>query len=277
MLRLLKIELHKLRYNKSVRVISIVYFALITFLAFIVSIEFNIGDIKFRAADQGIFNFPYIWHLNAYIAAWLKIFLAIVIVSMVSNEYTYKTLKQNLIDGFSKKEFILSKFYTILVFAVVSTIFLFITSLILGLFFSDYKEIGIIFSGLEFIGAYFLKLVAFFSFCLFLGILVKRSAFALGFLFIWQIFEFIAYGVIRKWSDSKELTESITQFLPLHSMYDLIKEPFTRFNAVQSAATQLGENVNITTGVNWINVVTSIVYIGLFVYWSYILLKKRDL
>ena len=60
-------------------------------------------------------------------------------------------------------------------------------------------------------------------------------------------------------------------------MYDLIKEPFTRFNAVQSAATQLGENVNITTGVNWINVVTSIVYIGLFVYWSYILLKKRDL
>ena len=71
MLRLLKIELHKLRYNKSVRVISIVYFALITFLAFIVSIEFNIGDIKFCAADQGIFNFPYIWHLNAYIAAWL--------------------------------------------------------------------------------------------------------------------------------------------------------------------------------------------------------------
>ena len=37
MLRLLKIELHKLRYNKSVRVISIVYFALITFLAFITS------------------------------------------------------------------------------------------------------------------------------------------------------------------------------------------------------------------------------------------------
>lgn len=277
MLRLLKIELHKLRYNKSVRVISIVYFALITFLAFIVSIEFNIGDIKFRAADQGIFNFPYIWHLNAYIAAWLKIFLAIVIVSMVSNEYTYKTLKQNLIDGFSKKEFILSKFYTILLFAIVSTVFLFITSLILGLIFSDYKEIGIIFSGLEFIAAYFLKLVAFFSFCLFLGILVKRSAFALGFLFIWQIFEFIAYGVIRKWSESKEITEGITQFLPLHSMYDLIKEPFTRFNAVQSAATQLGENVNITTGVDFINVATSIVYIALFVYWSYALLKRRDL
>jgi ABC-type transport system involved in multi-copper enzyme maturation permease subunit len=277
MLRLLNIELHKLRFNKSVRVISIVYFALITFLAFIVSIEFNIGDIKFRAADQGIFNFPYIWHLNAYIAAWLKIFLAIVIVSMVSNEYTYKTLKQNLIDGFSKKEFILSKFYTIILFAIVSTVFLFITSLILGLIFSDYKEIGIIFSGLEFIAAYFLKLVAFFSFCLFLGILVKRSAFALGFLFIWQIFEFIAYGVIRKWSGSKEITESITQFLPLHSMYDLIKEPFTRFNAVQSAATQLGENVNITTGVDWINVLTSLIYIVLFVYWSYVLLKRRDL
>ena len=107
MLRLLTIELHKLRYNKSAKVISIVYFILITFIALISSIEFNFGAINFRIADQGIFNFPYIWHFNSYIAAILKLFLAIVIVSMTANEYSNKTLKQNLIDGLSKKEFIL--------------------------------------------------------------------------------------------------------------------------------------------------------------------------
>jgi hypothetical protein len=36
-------------------------------------------------------------------AAWLKFFLAIVIVSMMANEYSYGTLKQNLIDGMSKR------------------------------------------------------------------------------------------------------------------------------------------------------------------------------
>jgi ABC-2 type transport system permease protein len=52
MLRLLTIELHKLKYNKSAKVISIVYFILITFIALISSIEFNFGDFHFRIADQ---------------------------------------------------------------------------------------------------------------------------------------------------------------------------------------------------------------------------------
>ena len=125
MLRLLTIELHKLKYNKSAKAISIVYFILITFIALISSIEFNFGDINFRIADQGIFNFPYIWHFNSYIAAILKLFLAIVIVSMTANEYSNKTLKQNLIDGLSKKEFILSKFLTVVLFSLVSTLFVF--------------------------------------------------------------------------------------------------------------------------------------------------------
>ncbi len=133
MLRLLTIELHKLKYNKSAKVISIVYFILITFIALIASIEFDFGEIHFRIADQGIFNFPFIWHFNTYIAALLKIFLAIVIVSMMANEYSNRTLKQNLIDGLSKKEFVLSKFLTVVLFATVSTLFVFAVSLLLGL------------------------------------------------------------------------------------------------------------------------------------------------
>ncbi len=70
-------------------------------------------------------------------------------------------------------------------------------SLILGYSFSSYDEIGIVFSDLEYLLAYFVKLTAFFSFCLFLGILVKRSAFALGFLFVWNIFEAIVIGLFR--------------------------------------------------------------------------------
>src|SRR5690554_7327785 len=273
MMRLLKIELHKLRYNRSVKVISIVYFVLITFIAFIASIEFNFGDFNFRVADQGIFNFPFIWHFNTYIAAILKLFLAIVIVSMMSNEYSYRTLKQNLIDGLSKKEFVLSKFLTVLLFAALSTIFIFAVSLILGLIFSDYKEIGIIFSGLEYIGAYFLKLVAFFSFCLFLGVLVKRSAFALGFLIVWQIVEFLIYGLL-KWQlfQDTQIAENVSRFFPLNAMANLIKEPFSRFGAIQSAATQLGESFNKTYQVLTLDVLIVLIWTALFIYWSYAIL-----
>ncbi|MCG2419391.1 ABC transporter permease [Aequorivita sp. F47161] len=278
MLRLLNIELQKLRYNRAAKVISIVYFILITFIALISSIEFNFGDFHFRVADQGIFNFPYIWHFNTYMAAILKLFLAIVIVSMMSNEYSYRTLKQNLIDGLSKREFVLSKFLTVLLFAGISTVFIFLVSLILGLSFSDYNEIGIIFSDLEYIGAYFIKLVAFFSFCLFLGVFVKRSAFALGFLIVWQVIEWLLYGLM-KWQLFKdtEIADKISFFFPLNAMANLIKEPLSRLGAIQSAANQLGENFNKDYGVSWLNLLIVLVWTALFIYWSYVILKKRDL
>ena len=278
MLRLLSIELHKLKYNKSAKVISIVYFILITFIALIASIEFKFGDFKFRIADQGIFNFPFIWHFNTWIAGILKLFLAIVIVSMMANEYSNRTLKQNLIDGLSKKEFVISKFLTVVLFSVVSTLFVFIVSLMLGLVFSDYNEFGIIFSDTEYLLAYFINLIGFFSFCLFIGILVKRSAFALGFLLIWSIIEGIIYGFL-KWEmfRNTNLADSIMQLFPLASMSNLIKEPFSRLGAVQSAASQLGEVLDKDYSVQFITVLIVLIWTCLFVYGSYAILKKRDL
>jgi len=122
MKRLLSIELQKIWQNKASRVLTLTYFILLSFIALIASINFSFLGINFRIADQGIFNFPYIWHFNTYIASILKFFLAVVIVSMMANEYTYGTLKQNLIDGLSKKEFIQSKLITVVLFALGSTI-----------------------------------------------------------------------------------------------------------------------------------------------------------
>lgn len=278
MLRLLEIEYHKLRYSRSAKILTLTYFILITFIALIASVEFNLGSVNFRVADQGIFNFPYIWHFNSYIAALLKLFLAIVIVSMMSNEYTNRTLKQNLIDGLSKKEFIASKFLTVTVFSLISTVFLFIVSLILGLSFSDFTETSIIFSDMEYMIAYFVKLTGFFAFCMFLGILIKRSAFALGFLFIWWIIESIVYGLL-KWQMFRgtEVADQIARFFPLESMSNLIKEPFSRLSAVQTAATQIGSEIDKDYGIHWDQLLIVLVWTAIFVFLSYKLLQKRDL
>ncbi|QYA25780.1 ABC transporter permease [Gramella sp. MT6] len=278
MLRLLEIEYNKLRYSRSARILIITYFILITFIALIASIEFKIGEFEFRVADQGIFNFPYIWHFNSYIAAILKLFLAIVIVSMMSNEYSNRTIKQNLIDGLSKKEFVLSKFLTVLAFSGISTLFLFIVTMVLGLSFSDYNELSIVFSDLEYLLAYFIKLTGFFAFCMFLGILVKRSAFALGFLVVWVIIENIIYGILNfRIFKGTDIAGKIMQFFPLESMSNLIVEPFSRLNAVQAAANQIGGELNKDYGIHWYQLLIVSIWILIFVYFSFILLKKRDL
>ncbi|MBL4568776.1 MAG: ABC transporter permease [Flavobacteriaceae bacterium] len=275
MFRLLNIEFHKLKHNRASKVLSIIYFGLLTSIALIAAIKFDIGPIKFHLADMGIFNFPYIWHFNTFVAALLKFFLLLVIVSMMANEYSNKTLKQNLIDGLSKKEFILSKFYTVVVFAAVSTLFVFVVSLVLGLVYSDYNEFAIITSDLEYLGGFFVKLVGFFSFGLFLGILVKRSAFAVGAMFVWLIIEGFSKGFLY-WK-LRDYVDTIMPFYPLEAMSNLIKEPFTRLGAVKSIANQIGEDVSKDISVQFTDILIVSVWTFIFIYLSYILLKKRDL
>lgn len=278
MKRLIAIELQKIWKNRASKILTSTYFILLTFIALIAAIKFDIGPFKFHLADEGIFNFPYIWHFNTYIAAILKFFLAVVIVSMMANEYSYGTLKQNLIDGLSKKEFIQSKFLTVVVFAGVSTVFIFLISLVLGLLFSSYTEIGIIFSDMEYLLAYFVKLVGFFSFCLFLGIFIKRSAFALGFLLVWSIIEAIAKGILTfNIFPKSDIASNITQFFPLESMSNLIVEPFTRLSIVKNVGTQIGVDNIKDYDVHWYSILIVLIWTAIFVFLSYKLLKKRDL
>ncbi len=279
MKRLLNIELQKLWKNRASKVLIFTYFILLSFIALLASVNFKIIGIDFRLADQGIFNFPYIWHFNTYMAALLKFFLAVVIVSMMANEYTYGTLKQNLIDGLSKKEFIASKFYTVVLFALASTVFIFIMSLILGYSFSSYNEFSIVTTDLEYIAAYFIKLAAFFSFCLFIGVLIKRSAFAIGFVFVWWIAENIIKGILHwKVFSDKTTIDIVMGFFPLESMNNLIKEPFTRFQAYKAIETQMSGAQNMKYyGTHWYEYVITLCWMAFFIYMSYRILKKRDL
>lgn len=272
MLRLLQIEIHKLRYSRATKVLLAIYFSLFFSIVLFSSIRFKFGSIDFQMADQGIFNFPYIWHFNTYFAAMLKIFLALVIVSTVSTEYTNRTLKQNLIDGLSKKEFVLSKFYMILVFSLASTILIFLVSLGLGLIFSDFNEMSIIFSRMEYLGGYFLKLVAFFSFCLFLGVLIKRSAFAIAALFVWWIVESIIKGIMMVRVQKNEITDWVTPFLPLESMSNLVREPLSKLGVVKSSLGLVRDS-----HIHWYQVLIALSWVFIFVWGSYALIKKRDL
>lgn len=282
MFRLLSIEFQKIFKNRASKILVIFYFTLLFLLFLISNIEFDLGPIHVNIADQGVFNFPFIWHFNTYIADYFKIFLAVVIVSMMANEYTYGTLKQNLIDGFSKKEVVLSKFLTVVTFAFISTLFVFIITLILGLRFSSYNEAFIVFSQLEYVIGYFVKLVGYFSFCLFLSVLIKRSAFALGFLIFWSIFEFFSHGILKyiilKESKNEDsLVDKIYDFFPLESMSNIVIEPYTRLNFVKTIGTQVGIENTKDYAVHFSSILIVLAWTLTFIWLSYKLLQKRDL
>ncbi len=275
--RLIEIEYYKIKHHKLSRILFLSYFILLLSIALIAVIKFKIGRIEIHLAEQGIFNFPYIWHFNTWVADILTFFLAIIVVSMITNEYNFRTVKQNLIDGMTKKEFVLSKFYFLVVLSLLATLFVFIMSLILGLSYSDFTSSGLIFKQLYFLIAFFLKLLGVFSFILFLGFLFKRSAIAISFFFIWMIIEWILYGILRWVLFNKEIASQIKQFFPYSAIRNLLPEPITRLNAAKNIGKQIGEDIGEFEGIPVYYFYIVVIWIGIFLYFSHKLLQKRDL
>jgi ABC-type transport system involved in multi-copper enzyme maturation permease subunit len=275
MLRLIKLELQKLWLNKVSRILIFVSFILPFTVLVLSSIKINFfGFFTLELGELGIFNFPIIWHITTFFASYFKFFFAIVVVSMIGNEYSNKTLKQNLIDGLSKKEFILSKFYTIVFFSLCATVLIGIATFLIGLYYSSYTEATIIFREIEFLLAYFIKLVGFFSLCLFFGMLLKRSAFALGFLVILYIFEWLVFWGAYEAFGSADTAFKVKNFMPLESMYKLIDQPIQRI-----VMTKFPEKTDIAYdyAVHWYEIAIVLGWTAIFIFLSYRLLKKRDL
>ena len=274
MIRLLQLELQKLILNRTSKILIFISFILPLCVIVLSAIKINFfGFFTLELGELGIFNFPIVWHITTYFSALFKFFFAIVVVSMIGNEYSNKTLKQNLIDGLSKREFILSKFYTIVFFSIISTLIIFILSLVLGLVYSSYNEISIIIREIEFLPAYFLKLLGFFSFCLFLGVLAKRSAFALAFLFVDFILEWIVFGLIV-WKSNVEMATKIQNFFPLTAISNLIKQPFQRV-----AMSKFPEKNDLAYdyAVHLDSSIIVVLWTAIFILSAYYMIKKRDL
>ena len=275
MLRLIKIEFQKLWLNKVSLVLIFISFILPFTVLILSAIKINFfGFFTLELGELGIFNFPIIWHITTFFASYFKFFFAIVVVSMIGNEYSNKTLKQNLIDGLSKKEFILSKFYTIVFFSLCATVLIGAATFLIGMYYSSYTEATIIFREVEFLLAYFVKLVGFFSLCLFFGMLVKRSAFALAFLVVLYIVEWLIFWAAVYVSGTVETAFKVKGFLPLESMYNLINQPIQRI-----VMTKFPEKTDIMYdyAVHWYEIAIVLGWTALFVFLSFQLLKKRDL
>jgi hypothetical protein len=104
------------------------------------------------------------------------------------------------------------------------------------------------------------------------------TAFALGFLLVWSIIEGIMKGVlIFKIFPESSVGQTIMNFFPLEAMSNLIIEPFSRLSVIRSIGTQIGVENTKDYGVHYTSVLIVMIWTFLFVYFSYKLLKKRDL
>jgi ABC-type transport system involved in multi-copper enzyme maturation permease subunit len=282
MKRLIRIEWLKNYSYFPVILFSSIYFALVIGFTLICAQTIPIFGISIKLLDQGFLDFPQIWNFLTYFTALLKIFLGLIVIFTISNEFTSKMFKQNIIDGLSRKEFLASKVLTITVLSLLSTLVIVLMGLILGFSFSKSTELNAIFKESYFVFGYFLKLFTFLTFLLFITVLLKRVVFVFLTFFVWWIFEVILTiieyqaRIVEKFDAMGNRInvikpDLITDFLPLNAMSKLVEEPFQRIQLVKSIT-----GGQFTFEIPYLAIITALAYSILFLYGTYVIMTKRD-
>jgi ABC-2 type transport system permease protein len=264
MIRLLEIEWRK-NYNYLAfwLILGLHYFFLVTFLSNINNFagSMNISTDQYKNIDLGIvpmFRFPDIWQNITYLAGFFKILLGIFIVISVTNEYQFNTIRLNLSAGLTRLEFILSKVYSILVISLLSVLVLFVLGLTLGLSQKNPDlTIGVL-TGTDFLLGYFIEVFFYLVLALFISVWLKRTGVSIVILLIYPLL----IEPLLRW----QTPDSVDRFFPVKSMDQINVFPFQKYfgMAVQS-------HIPLDS------TVIAVGWIFIFIFSSYLLLKRADL
>ena len=147
MLHLLKIDLKKMTSYRTFWVVCGLYFLTLgfgaasgmEFLKWLANLFDNFGE-KLNIARIPLYHFPDVWLNLIWFGGLLKVVLAIMVVISITNEYTYRTLRQNIIDGLSRTEFLISKILTNVLLSLMSVAMIFLIGLVTGMIYSPSIE-----------------------------------------------------------------------------------------------------------------------------------------
>lgn len=171
------------------------------------------------------FSFPESWHSVAYFSSFFILLPSILVIMLVTNEYNFKTHRQNIIDGWSRQQYITSKLFDVLIVSLIVTFVYVLAAAGFGVY-ADSTSVSQWTAQLQYIPLFLLQTFAQLSIAFLLGYLVKKAFIALGiFLFYYLVIENIAVAYARfKLND-------IGRFLPFEISDRIIPAPafFSRF------------------------------------------------
>jgi ABC-type transport system involved in multi-copper enzyme maturation permease subunit len=271
-MKLLYIELMKVRKYRIFWIMTILYALAVSFIFFgfpslvdYFSLRSNSAEIKLL--KNFVYNFPDVWQNLSWVASlrfFIKIFLGFIIIMLITNEYSNLTVRSSITNGMSRTDFLKSKVYFVIAFSIAATVLVFISGLILGMVYSSNTSFSAITRKIVYLGGYFVEIFTYLSFALFLAFLIRKAGFAIAVLFVWPIIEIII---------QQRVPESVAPFLPINAMNRILQTPNTSLIQYSSPDTDIKLQTHIAGG----DVIVSLAYAVLFILLTYLILRRRDL
>lgn len=262
--KLLQIEWLKLKNYTAFKVMTVFFVVGVFALNYIVySVNKNIvnnvpgaGLVSFSP-----YNFHNTWQSTSYATGFILVLPALLLLMLFTNEYTFKTHRQNIIDGLSRQQFIDVKIAMAIIFALVATLLVLLSALIFGL------ASGTAFSlhGIKFTGYFFLKAFSYNMIAILFSVLVKRTGFAIGIFFIYMGAENILSQLLNVLSiklknDNNTDLGNIGDYLPMNAADALLEFPDNPIKSMSKAI--------MPTDYTWLVFVLALLFLFIFFFWS---------
>ncbi|MBC7934285.1 MAG: ABC transporter permease [Rhizobacter sp.] len=273
MQQLLKVEWLKIKHYNAFKILGI-FFIVGIFLSNYITLRI-VGSVKDTQAGIMVgsyspYNFDYVWHTTSWVTGCLLILPAMLMIILVTNEFTYKTNRQNIIDGWSRRQFIDVKITLAAVFALVTLLIAVITALIFG--FASGSDFS--FNKIEFLFYLLLKAFTYNMAAILFSVLIRRTGFAIGVFFIYLGAENLIGQLLDLWSVKLREVDKIDlgsmgSYFPMNAADGLMLFPENPVKSMTSKA--------FATEYHWLTLALALAYVALFIWWSRRKIIKSDL
>lgn len=224
-LLLVKTEYKKYRKNIVAQLLLGTFAVFAPFLILVGKRLFKYAEPPFPS-PLSLFEFPMIWDYQGYLNQHLiYVLLGFFVIYSVTTEISNKTLRQNIITGYTKKEFFLAKFFSYVLISLIASGIFFLSSMLLGWFHTDGVDIALMLDNRWLTLRYFLCCMGFMTFALFISLWVKRSGLAIFIYFGYiVIVEQMLRGLFIYFTDNFEWS----RLFPMNVYEDLLPNPLYR-------------------------------------------------
>ncbi|MEZ4775420.1 MAG: ABC transporter permease subunit [Bacteroidia bacterium] len=269
--RLLQIEFRKSLKSRTFWILVGLFcvFLLLAVMAFQSIKPTEINGQSTEDIEFGFYSFPMVWHTVGYLAGYMGLFLAILVIINITNEYNFRTLRQHIIDGLGRGEFLISKLLLVLILTGVATVWVFATSLLFGYLNTDAGESSV-FQSVGWIGIVGLQILGYLSLAGLIALIFRNAGLS--------IVLFIAYNLLIErivWAFSPDM---IDRFFPVKSLSNLIPFPIPEQMIPPTEATG-GQSLPFIPDQAMPGWEMLVSFVWIVVFWgvAYLILKKRDL
>lgn len=287
-MKLLQIEFKKIVGNKSFKVFGIMFLVFLPLLAILFPsmVSVDVQDEKFYLFAPT--NFESSWYAINFISSWFCFFLlSFILIYHITNEYNYRTVRQNVIDGYTRSDYLKGKFYLMLTLLVFATIYVWLIGALGGLYFSSLtpkdptviqeffknmngvdtdiiaNNFGSITDGMENVLRFFVQNLGAFSLAFLAAFLVKRGILAVLLFFGTFIVSWIGERIF----EANNLA-FINSYLPTNAFRNSLPWP---------SLTSMLSGITSPESFNWLAIGLTIVYSIVFILLSKRLFFQRDI